>query len=122
MTVKDKLERKTVEVALGEILKYVDKNPKENILKLFNLGSKLLGDTFPKKNLDKIKEIIEEGDNVYYNMALDILKDLDRGMLKKLLLAAGLGAGVKGTKAVRENREKYKCNIPFLMLMDPTSA
>ena len=122
MTVKDKLERKTVEVALGEILKYVDKNPKENIIKLFNLGSKLLGDTFPKKNLDKIRDIIEEGDNVYYNMALDILRDLDRGMLKKLLLAAGLGAGVKGTKAVRENREKYKCNIPFLMLMDPTSA
>lgn len=122
MTVKDKIERKVVEVTLGEILKYVDKNPQENMLKLLNLASKLLGDTFPKKNLDKIRKIIEEGDNVYYNMALDILKELDRGMLKKLLLAAGLGAGVKGTKAVRENREKYKCNIPFLMLMDPTSA
>ena len=122
MTVKDKIERKATDVAIGEILKYVDKNPKENIIKLYNLGVKLLGGTFPQKYLDKVKEIITEGDNVYYNMALDILKDLDRGMLRKMLLAMGLGAGVKGTKAVRENREKYKCNIPFLMLMDPTSA
>ena len=122
MTVKDKIERKATDLAIGEILKYIDKNPKENIIKLYNLGVKLLGGTFPQKYLDKVKEVITEGDNVYYNMALDILRDLDRGMLRKMLLAMGLGAGVKGTKAVRENREKYKCNIPFLMLMDPTSA
>lgn len=107
MTVKDKIERKAVEIALSEILKYVDKNPKENILKLYNLGVKLLGGTFPEKYLEKVKELIIQGDNVYYNMALDILKDLDRDMLKKMILAMGLGA-VKGTKAVRENREKYK--------------
>ena len=122
MTLKDKIERKATDIALGEILKYVDKNPKENILKLYNLGVKLLGGTFPEKYLEKTREIITEGDNVYYNMALDILRDLDRGMLRKMLLAMGLGAGVKGTKAVRENREKYKCNIPFQILIDPTSA
>ena len=33
----------------------------------------------------------------------------------------GLGVAA-GTKTVRENREKYKCNIPFITLIDPTSA
>ena len=77
MTIKDKIERKAVDVALTEILKYVDKNPQENIIKLYNLGEKLLGGTFPQKYLDKVKEAIMEGNNVYYNMALDILKDID---------------------------------------------
>ena len=27
-----------------------------------------------------------------------------------------------GTKAVRANREKYHCNVPFIILFDPTSA
>jgi len=27
-----------------------------------------------------------------------------------------------GTKTVRENREKYKCNFPYIILLDPTSA
>ncbi|MGN0448517.1 MAG: radical SAM protein [Acutalibacteraceae bacterium] len=122
MNFTDKIERKLVDTVLSNILKYVDKDPQRNIMKLFNLAVKLLGSTFPQKYLDAIKQAIEQGDNVYYNMALDMLKNLDRGMLKKMLLAMGLGAGVKGTKAVRKNREIYKCNIPFLILMDPTSA
>lgn len=39
-----------------------------------------------------------------------------------MMLALGLGAGVNGTKTVRANREKYHCNIPWVILLDPTSA
>ncbi len=122
MTLKEKTERKFAEVTLDKLLKYVDKNPQENLLKLLNIAEKLLGGTFPKKNLEAIRETIEKGEGVYYDMALTVLKEIDREVLKKVLLAMGLGAGVHGTKTVRENREKYKCNIPFLILMDPTSA
>ncbi len=122
MTIKEKAERLAVGTAIDGLLKYVDKNPQENMIKLIDLAEKLLGDTFPKKNIEAARRIIREQDNVYYTLAMNILNDLDRTMLRKMLLAVGLGAGVKGTKAVRENREKYKCNIPFQILLDPTSA
>lgn len=122
MTIKEKAERLAVGTAIDGLLKYIDKNPQENLIKLIDLAEKLLGDTFPKKNIEAARRIIREQDNVYYTLAMNILNDLDRDMLKKMILAVGLGAGVKGTKAVRENREKYKCNIPFQILLDPTSA
>lgn len=122
MTIKEKTERKFAEVTLDQLLKYVDKNPQENIIKLLDIVEKLLGGTFPIKNLDAMREVIRKGEGVYYDFAMNILQQTDRGVLKKMLLAMGLGAGVHGTKAVRENRDKYKCNIPFLILMDPTSA
>ncbi len=122
MTLKEKAERLAVGTAIDGLLKYIDKNPQENLIKLIDLAEKLLGDTFPKKNIEAARRIIREQDNVYYTLAMNILGDLDRDMLKKMILAVGLGAGVKGTKAVRENREKYKCNIPFQILLDPTSA
>ncbi len=122
MTIKEKAERMAVGATIDGLLKYIDKNPQENLIKLIDLAEKLLGDTFPKKNIEAARRIIREQDNVYYTLAMSILRDLDREMLKKMLLAVGLGAGVKGTKAVRENREKYKCNIPFQILFDPTSA
>ena len=122
MTLKDKAERAAVGAALDKLLKYVDKDPQKNLTKLLDIAEKLLAGTFPKKYLDATREAIKNGDNVYYDMAMNILRDVDRECLKKMLLAMGLGAGVKGTKAVRENREKYKCNIPFQILMDPTSA
>ena len=123
MTIKEKAERAAVGATLDTLLKYVDKNPKENLLKLITLGEKLLGGTFPQSSIEAARKAVADGEsNVYYKLAMNMLKDVDRGLLKKLLLSMGLGAGVKGTKAVRENRDIYKCNIPFLMLMDPTSA
>ena len=122
MTFKEKAERRVVDLALTKLLKYIDKEPRKNILKLVTLGEKLLKGTFPQHYLDAIKEAAKKGDGVYYQMAMNILNDINRDTLKKLILAMGLGAGVHGTKAVRENREKYKCNIPFQILIDPTSA
>ena len=122
MTLKDKAERLAVGATLDGILKYIDKNPKDNMIKLIDVTEKLLAGTFPKKNFVAARKAVEEGDNVYYQLAMSLLKDLDRSMMKKMMLAIGLGAGIKGTKAVRENREKYKCNIPFQILLDPTSA
>ncbi len=122
MALKDKAERKAAEVTLNQILKYIDKNPQTNMLKLLDVVEKLLGGIFPQKNLNSIRKTIEKGEGVYYDYAMNILHDTDRNVLKNMLLALGLGAGVHGTKAVRKNRELYKCNIPFLMLLDPTSA
>lgn len=122
MTIKDKAERLAVGATLDGILKYIDKKPKENLIRLLDVTEKLLAGTFPKKNFVAARKAIEDGDNVYYQLAMSVLEDLDRGMVKKMMLAIGLGAGIKGTKAVRENREKYKCNIPFQILLDPTSA
>lgn len=122
MTTKEKAERKAAEIIIDRLLKYVDKDPQSNILKLLNAAEKLLGGIFPEKNLAAMKKVVEKGEGVYYDYAMNILNETDRGMLKNMLLSMGLGAGVNGTKAVRANRDKYKCNIPFLILMDPTSA
>lgn len=121
MTAKEKLERAAVGTALDQILKYIDKDPKGNLMKLYNLGEKLLNGTFDDKYLSGIRKAIEDENNVYFRYAMSLLRDIDRPLLKKLLLSMGLG-GYRGTKAVRENRDIYKCNIPFLILMDPTSA
>ena len=122
MTNRENAERKLAGMILDKLLGYVDKDPQANILRLLSVVEKLSGSVFPKKNFKAMKKAIEKGEGVYYDYATSFLRDIDRGLLKKMLLALGLGAGVNGTKAVRKNREVYNCNIPFLILMDPTSA
>ena len=41
---------------------------------------------------------------------------------KTTALNLGFEAFLNGTKMIRKNREIYKCNIPWLILFDPTSA
>ena len=57
--------------------------------------------------------------NKYINKALD---EIDPNVLKTMVLNLGFEAFLNGTKTIRKMREKYNCNVPWLILMDPTSA
>ena len=122
MLLKENIQRAGVGFLLDRVLKYVDKDPKKNILKLIGLAEKFAGKTFPEKTFKGFRDAISDDNNVWNTYAMNLLKDIDRGYLKKMFLSFVLGAGLHGTRAVRANREKYKCNIPWLMLIDPTSA
>ena len=122
MTAKEKVQRASASVAFDGIFKYIKKNPSENLVKLINLSQKLMGGAFPEKNFDAFRKAVQDPENVWNKFAMNIINECDPEVIKKMLLALGLGAGVNGTKAVRANREKYKCNIPFIILFDPTSA
>ncbi|MBR4286582.1 MAG: radical SAM protein [Clostridia bacterium] len=107
--------------ALSRILRYIDKAPEKNLLKLLNIAGKTFK-FFPQKNFVKMKEAVSDKDNVYMQMFKNILADVDRDLVKSFLLSMGVHAGYYGTKTVRANRDKYNCNIPFTILFDPTSA
>lgn len=122
MTVKEKAQRAGASVVIDRLLKYVKKDPEKNLVTLVDKAQSLVGNIFPSQNFDKFREGAKDPDNVWRKLAIDIIDNVDHDVIKKMLLALGLGAGVNGTKAVRENREKYKCNIPWVILLDPTSA
>ena len=55
----------------------------------------------------------------YVNRALD---EIDPHVIKQTALNLGFEAAFHGTKTIRSMREVHQCNIPWLILMDPTSA
>ncbi|MBR2732618.1 MAG: radical SAM protein [Clostridia bacterium] len=122
VTKKERLQRAAASVALDGLYAYIRKAPAARLVQLIDLAQKLSGSTFPAKNFDSFRRALKDPENVWRDFAERIVRESDPGYIKKLFLALGLGAGVNGTKAVRANREKYHCNIPFLLLMDPTSA
>lgn len=119
---KEKALRFVTGLVLDKTLRYIDKDPAANIIKLVNMAEKLSGKTFPKKVFVGFRNALNDEDNVWFDYAMKFVNDVDRENLKKMFLSFALGAGYHGTKAVRENREKYNCNIPFIILLDPTSA
>ena len=122
MNMKDKTQRAAASVAIDQLLKYLKKAPEENLLKLVDIGESLVGNLFPKQNFGKIRDAVKDPENIWRKFALDVVDTVDHDVIKKMILAFGLGAGVNGTRDVRKNREKYNCNIPWVILLDPTSA
>ena len=71
---------------------------------------------------DHIRTMLQNPDNKWVQYVNRGLDELDPQVIKMTALNLGFQAAFVGTKQIRMNREKYNCNIPWTMLMDPTSA
>lgn len=122
MELKDKIQHAAAGAVVNRILKYIDKDPEKNFIKIVDAVLTLGAKVFPKKHVEAIRQGARDPENIWRQFGLNIMRDVDHEILKKAGLALGLGAGFSGTRAVRENREKEHCNIPWIILFDPTSA
>lgn len=106
--------------AINQALKYIEGNPDENIPKLMALVDKLVPADWYKKQRDAIRKVIDEKNN-WYQLILK-LYELDAGVRKTFFQNFLFNASLKGSAIQQENREKEGCNIPWAILLDPTSA
>lgn len=117
-----KLVHAVSSVVIDKALNYVGKDLSKNLLKVANIAKKLVGDTFPAKAYDGMVNLATDEDNTYHKFAVRMLEEVDKNILKKSLLAFGLHGAIYGTKKVRKLRDELNCNVPFLLLFDPTSS
>lgn len=117
-------ERTAFSVAIDGFLKHLDKQDDrtETYLKLVDLTKKFWGkEGTNEETLNKVKQNIK--DNGRWIQFLNrVVDETDPHVAKTLLLNLGYEAFFRGTKMIRANRVKYDCNIPWLILFDPTDA
>jgi MoaA/NifB/PqqE/SkfB family radical SAM enzyme len=120
-------ERKAFAVAIDKFLNHLDKSDvserTETYLKLIDAAEKFWGKNGARKEtLDKVREYVKNPENRWVKFINRVIDETDRNYAKKMLLNLGYEAFFRGTKMIRANREKYQCNIPWLILFDPTDA
>ena len=110
--------------AFSTAFSYIGKNPEENAPKLMAWVDKFAGDgpnSFPTQRA-AVRKVINDKDNNMHHLVMDIMKDTDPEVLKATFMNFFLNANIIGWPKQEENRKKYNCNIPWAILLDPTSA
>lgn len=108
--------------AIDVVLKDVDKNREEAIVKIVDLMQKYMGDEKLDLDYDNIRKMIRDKDGAFNRYINKVLDEIDPHVLKTAALNLGYEAFFHGTKTIRKMREVHQCNVPWLILMDPTSA
>ena len=108
--------------AIDFALKTVKKDPEKGISRILDLTGKFAGDVFSQQQLAAAKEYLTNPENKWTQYIYRVIDEIDPHVLKMTALNLGFEAFLNGTKTIRNNREIYKCNIPWLILFDPTSA
>lgn len=104
------------------LVNYVYKNPRKNIPKVLKIGKAITGNLFPETTWTAPLDVITNPQNTWNDYVYRIIEETDKELLTNVLLTFAIDAGYIGTSTLRENRDKLKCNIPWIILMDPTSA
>lgn len=108
-------------LGLEHAFQYLYKNPEENLLKLMNWADKFAGDEFQSQRRI-VREAMTNPEHPYYPYVRHIIKDIDPHVMKTTAVNFFINAALAGWPQQEACRKKYGCNIPWTILLDPTSA
>lgn len=106
-----------------KLFEYLDKDPEKNVPKILDYLEKfdLKGDGVTTQ-VRAVRRALQKPDSNWAKLIYSLFTEIDKGQRRKLVETAIVNASLIGTPVEKEMRKKYSCNIPWAILMDPTSA
>ena len=101
---------------------YLDRNPEENIGNLLDWAEKFIPNAKDSVQFQLVHEAIMDPDNNWRKLVISLWDDVDKEVRKKLFENFVINSFFTWADQVQGLRDKYDCNIPWAILMDPTSA
>ncbi|MBQ6602181.1 MAG: radical SAM protein [Eubacterium sp.] len=120
MNVGKKIKMAAIEKAVQAALAYLEKDPENNALKVMDLVDKFCPDGWYNSQRKLVREALESKGHWY--QLTQAVYALDPGVRKAFFQNFMINASLKGSIMQNEVSEKYNCNAPWAILMDPTSA
>lgn len=101
---------------------YLNANPDKNMPKILNIIEKFDKELLYSQQINFVKNILNDKNNIWYKYMKDLWTNIDEGQRKKLFENFIINASIKGSPIQKKAKEKYNCNIPWTILMDPTAT
>ena len=117
-TVNERLEA----FGLKKVLDYLDNNPQENVPKAISWLRKFDKDNFYKYAYDMISEFMTDPNNNWNRLITGLYTDIDDSVRRKMFQNLIINSAILGLRRKGKIEAKYDCNVPWAILMDPTSA
>ncbi|MBE6082679.1 MAG: radical SAM protein [Tissierellaceae bacterium] len=107
---------------MNEGLKYIEKNPMANLPKLVDWAGKIVTLDNHKRHVETFRKIVNDPTSNWYKLIERYFDELSPSTRKKFLINYMVNSGMVGIPIEKKMQEKYHCNVPWAILMDPTSA
>lgn len=117
MSISTSIKRLGIEQAVN----YLYKDPEKNLRVLMDWADKFCNGEFGSQRR-AIRHAIEDPNDPYYGFIRHMIQDVDHEVLSTIAVNFFINANLIGWPIEEEARKKYGCNIPWAILLDPTSA
>ena len=104
------------------IIHYVVTDPLGKLPKMLNLAEKIDQGHLHENEINGIRKILDDKNGNWYKFIEGISEDIDPKCLQKVVECFMINASLKGEAKARAVEKKYDMNVPWTILVDPTSA
>ena len=117
MKATDQIKR----AALNKTIDYLLENPERNVAKIMDMIDRVApDDVFPTQRAAFHQAIDDESN--WYQLIMKILTDMNHQVRDRLIKTFVVDANMLAWPKQEAMRDQYHCNIPWAILLDPTSA
>lgn len=116
------IERKAFELAIDKAVKSKKEERQKAFMKYIDLAEEKLGDSWKPAAYKYLRDAVSNQDSKWYKYMDNLFDTVDPKIIKMAALNLGYEAGFRGFNLAKENAKKYGCSIPWIILLDPTSA
>ena len=104
------------------LLRCLSKEPMKKIPKMIALARKLDRGNLHTVQIRAIEGALLDETSNWHLLVEKLFAEVDSKLIRKLVECFFVNANLEGTAKARAAERKYDCNIPWAILMDPTSA
>ena len=106
---------------IEQAIKFMYKDPEKNLPKLMDWADTFCKGRFPAQRA-AIRRAIEDPTYPYYDFVRHMMNEVDHDVLTTIVVNFFINANMVGCEKQEKLREEHNCNIPWAILLDPTSA
>lgn len=110
------------QAGIKQVLAYMDSDPEKNLPKLMSWVDRFDRHDAIKTQREVFHRILADPSNNWYKLILSVWDDIDPEVRKTFFQNFIVTTTMAGSERRKKAMERYGCNIPWAILMDPTSA
>ena len=113
---------KIQQFALKQVLGYLKKDPEKNLSKIIEWIRKFDTEKIYVDQYDMIEGYLKDPENNWTKLMCNIINNVHPNIVQTVFTNFLLNASIRGWAEIQRNKDKYGHEIPFTILVDPTTA
>lgn len=105
-----------------KVLSYLNENPEKGFDKIMKMVGMMDDTDFFKGQRDVISEVLSNPDGNWYKLIMSLWDDVHPNIRAALFEKFIVNATIFGAQKQEETKAKHNVNVPWAILMDPTTA
>ncbi len=108
--------------AMDLLMRYLATDPMKKLPAMLRIAEKVDKGGLHAGQIQSLREVLLEENGVWRRFTESLIQEVDRKVLSRVMESFIINANLNNAAHTQMLEEQYDCNIPWAILMDPTSA